>query len=313
MNESTERMKTLGAMLALLCLGIGVCGTARAEDDLVITSFRDGSLSWTNVNPALYYTVEYRPSLAGTNDWTGDYRSVIDTQSSKDIITVPVGVFYRVVGSTNPAHTRTLSDATTAVEGGYYAATNLAAVDPHLAPGNIAMTAAVFGVSGTLNTLPAPAPATGQTTSYRAGDDGAYANGVPWPTPRFTVQADTNVVADNLTGLMWTRNTNPGGTMNWTNAINYCTGMNAGEGTFGYTDWRLPNLRELHSLMDYGRWNPALPTNHPFVNVQDNIYWTSTTYLGGTWEAWIVHIREGFFDDHDKLEAWCTWPVRGAP
>ncbi len=50
-------------------------------------------------------------------------------------------------------------------------------------------------------------PKTGQTTSYRAGDDGAYKRGVAWPDPRFTVTTNgtDEVVTDNMTGLMWVK------------------------------------------------------------------------------------------------------------
>lgn len=33
------------------------------------------------------------------------------------------------------------------------------------------------------------------------------------------------------------------------------------------SQWRLPNVRELQSLIDYGEYNPALPTGHPFTGV----------------------------------------------
>jgi hypothetical protein len=68
---------------------------------------------------------------------------------------------------------------------------------------------------------------------------------VAWPSPRFTAQTVT--VTDNLTGLMWTKNANLAGTKNWSDALTYCNSLDHG----GYTDWRLPNIRELHSLIDY--------------------------------------------------------------
>ncbi|NIO68243.1 MAG: DUF1566 domain-containing protein, partial [Anaerolineae bacterium] len=43
-------------------------------------------------------------------------------------------------------------------------------------------------------------------------------------------------------------------------------------------DWRLPNVRELQSLIDYGRQTPALPSGHPFTGVQSSLYWSSTTH-----------------------------------
>ena len=123
---------------------------------------------------------------------------------------------------------------------GYYAATNLAQVDTDLVAGNIKTNVTLFGVSGILSTnagcvYPAAVPKTGQTTSYAIDDDGALQKGVPWPNPRFTVGADTNVVTDNLTGLMWARNANLFGVVNWGTAVTNCNNLNYG----GYTDWEV--------------------------------------------------------------------------
>jgi len=111
-------------------------------------------------------------------------------------------------------------------------------------------------------------PGTGQDADIRAG--------VAWPSPRFTVGTgkEADCVTDNLTGLMWTKNANlPGGYMTWQQAIDYANGLNL----CGYTDWRLPNRKQLHSLTDFSQFNPALPSGHPFLNVQSPNYWSSTS------------------------------------
>jgi len=46
-------------------------------------------------------------------------------------------------------------------------------------------------------------------------------------------------------------------------------------------DWRLPNLVELESLVDVSSSNQALTPGHPFTNVSNAIYWSSTSYFGG--------------------------------
>ena len=121
-------------------------------------------------------------------------------------------------------------------------------------------------------------PKTGQTTSYVAGDDGDLETGVAWPNPRFTDIGDSTI-KDELTGLVWSKNANlPNGSKTWQQALDYVAGMNAGTyPNFGYTDWRLPNVNELRSLIDNSRYNPALPSGHPFTNVQSYYYWSSTT------------------------------------
>ena len=62
---------------------------------------------------------------------------------------------------------------------------------------------------------PAPVPRTGQTVSYRSGDDGDLQPGVAWPSPRFKDHGN-GTVTDRLTGLMWSRNAFPDGVKtNW--------------------------------------------------------------------------------------------------
>lgn len=162
----------------------------------------------------------------------------------------------------------------------------------------------------TLVTNRAPVQETGLTNSYRTGDDVWCSTnvGVAWPNPRFTIQSDTNVVQDNLTGLMWTRNANLNGAKNWNNAIDYCNNLSHG----GYDDWRLPNIRELQSLIDYGCANPALPSGHPFNAVQCIVpYWTSTTWAGNTDVAWYLYLDYGRVSYDLKTTSPYVWPVRG--
>ena len=152
-------------------------------------------------------------------------------------------------------------------------------------------------------------PKTGQTTSYYSGDDGAIQAGVAWPIPRFTDHGDSTVT-DNLTGLMWTKDANPAGNskMTWQQALDYVKTLNTG----GHTDWRLPNVNELHSLVDHSQFRPPLPLGHPFNNVQTNRYWSSTTYAARTDDAWIIVIMyNGIVEEGNKSYDCYVWPVRG--
>jgi hypothetical protein len=161
---------------------------------------------------------------------------------------------------------------------------------------------------------PAPIWETGQKASYYSGDDGDLERGVAWPVPRFADHGN-GTATDNLTGLMWTKNANlPNGYMNWQQALNYVAGMNAGTyPNYGYHDWRLPNRKELFSLIDHSRYNPALPADHPFTNVQAYYYWSSTTVAGYPAFAWIVGMRSGDVSNGGKYYYdgnGYVWPVR---
>jgi len=183
-------------------------------------------------------------------------------------------------------------------------------------------------------------PKTGQTTCYDetgtvipcagTGQDGDLQIGRQWPEPRFTDIGD-GTVKDNLTGLVWLQDTNcidthysgfdnddtvADGQVFWQHALDFVTGIN--DGTYpncgaGFTDWRLPNIREIVSLADYGNHGPALPNGHPFVNVGLDAegYWTSTTVHNHAYGAWwtacgIWATRNG----NKTTETHHTWPVR---
>jgi hypothetical protein len=167
---------------------------------------------------------------------------------------------------------------------------------------------------------PAEVARTGQTKCYAdngtekscasTGQDGALQAGVAWPNPRFTDRAD-GTVSDNLTGLVWSKNANlPSGAVTWQAALDYVAGMNDGtHPNFGYTDWRLPNVNELESLVHAGVYNPALPAN-PFTGVRSKYYWSSTSYAYDTYYAWIVDLNLGRVGIGDKEGYYYVWPVR---
>jgi len=162
--------------------------------------------------------------------------------------------------------------------------------------------------------LRAPVPKTGQTASYATGDDGDLEKGVAWPTPRFTDNGN-GTVTDNLTGLIWLKNANCFGARNWTQALSDANTLNSGECGLGdgssEGDWRLPNVRELQSLIDYGRQTPALPSGHPFTGVQSSLYWSSTTHATNASYAWGVYMRCGHVHWDYKMRTRYVWPVRG--
>lgn len=164
-----------------------------------------------------------------------------------------------------------------------------------------------------------PVPKTGQTTIKSAGDDGDFQKGIPWPNPRFTDNSD-GTIRDNLTNLVWMKNANCWGTLNWSTALTKIQDLNGATATpatcTGYTgthkDWRLPDVRELKSLIDLSHTNPALPTGHPFTGVQSYYYWSSTTNADGTSNAWSVHLYYGYgYFDYKTYYDHYVWPVRG--
>jgi hypothetical protein len=91
-------------------------------------------------------------------------------------------------------------------------------------------------------------PATGQTVSYGNGTDGDLQ---PGSTRTFTDNGD-GTIADAVTGLMWEKKSDDGSVVtDFLDVLNDTAGGGA-SGFAGFTDWRVPNLHELRSLIDHG-------------------------------------------------------------
>ncbi len=160
---------------------------------------------------------------------------------------------------------------------------------------------------------------TGQTTCHdpggatvpcaSSGQDGEFSRGLPWPEPRFEVRGE--IVFDRLTGLSWTRNATPGELpMTWREALAFVAGINH-ERALGCAEWRLPNRRELRSLVSHQTRRPALPEGHPFVSVFAGWYWSATSAAGAPAHAWYVNLDGGRMFYGGKDQSFLVWPVRG--
>ena len=97
-----------------------------------------------------------------------------------------------------------------------------------------------------------------------------------------------NIVPDSVTGLQWQDDTT-GSTMTWRAAIDRCEGLTLDS----HTDWRLPNLRELTSIVDDTKNDPSINNTTAFEHTASNTYWSSTTYAGHTSHAWRVYFNSG--------------------
>lgn len=172
-------------------------------------------------------------------------------------------------------------------------------------------------------------PKTGMATCYNAAgtvidcagtkQDGELQNGIVWPVQRFTDQGNT--VTDNLTGLIWTKDArtpgpalcNPGSNKTWSAALVHvaCLKSNA---YLGFSDWRMPNINEIKSLVDATRSNPSLSSGHPFTNVLDQVnnhFWSSTTMSGSPAFAFEIFMENGILGYENKESSLPVWPVRG--
>ena len=164
---------------------------------------------------------------------------------------------------------------------------------------------------------------TGQTTCYDdigavincadTGQDGEVQKG---RTRSYRVSADELTIMDNTTGLEWEKLTGDGSIHDWhnhytwTQAFQKIADLNAANFA-GHDDWRLPNINELLTLVDYGQTNPAI--DEPFRTGNDGtgdsftengMYWSSNTYVGGPNAAWWVSFAGGGVSTEFKWQWW---------
>jgi hypothetical protein len=109
-----------------------------------------------------------------------------------------------------------------------------------------------------------------------------------------------NTISDETTGLMWDKNDSETG-LNWKDALNWVQ-ENNNETYNGFSDWRLPTVKELQSIVDYSRCPSE--TNSAAINpifhcstIEDEggninypFYWSSTTHenlQGGSYAAYV--------------------------
>jgi len=122
-------------------------------------------------------------------------------------------------------------------------------------------------------------PTTGQTTSYRDGDDAYFQAG--WPGGARFVDNGDGTVYDRATGLEWVKEPGAIGgdfgsagspsAMTWNDAIDNCLGLTYA----GRSDWRLPNAMELLTLVNFG--DSSSPTVYSaFPDPGQYTYWSST-------------------------------------
>jgi len=159
-------------------------------------------------------------------------------------------------------------------------------------------------ISSNGNLPRAPVTATGQVVSYAAGDDGDYRLGVSAAGQRFQDNGD-GTFDDTLTGLTWlgVRDCVPLHT--WATSIDFANNFSASSGdcpslsdSSEAGDWRMPNIRELFSLVNFSvafpAWDPGIPFSGDWL--EDPIsgtYWSSTSFEGSSPDANAYTLNSG--------------------
>lgn len=188
----------------------------------------------------------------------------------------------------------------------------------------IAVTLFLYAMVSPERALSYRLPDTGQTSCY---DDVGNVISCPSPGERFYGQDaqyqgpqrhyrdnGDGTVTDLNTGLMWQQGDDQNGTgwnspyYTWQQAGDYCSGLSLG----GHTDWRLPTVKELTSLLNLGGVDPSIDTEY-FPECRSNHYWSGSTLVNYPDYAWRVDFYVGFVGAYDKTGTVCVRCVRGAP
>jgi hypothetical protein len=136
--------------------------------------------------------------------------------------------------------------------------------------------------------------------------------------PPYLVEKQDGTVRDAVTGLIWLRDPGCFGTLNWQAAHEAVARLE--HGMCGLSDgskagnWRLPDVEEMLHLADYARSVPALPSGHPFVNLQVGAwYWLRTPYAPNGALAWSTFLHDGSLVGSTTGILKHVWPVKGRP
>ena len=109
----------------------------------------------------------------------------------------------------------------------------------------------------------------------------------------FTDRGDSTII-DSITGLIWQKYP-ASDSLTWEQALLYANNLSIGT----LTEWRLPNIKELQSLVNIQKGNPAIDTG--FLKLPTNKKcWTATTLSNHTTQAWYLQTRFGITSYDEK-------------
>jgi hypothetical protein len=158
---------------------------------------------------------------------------------------------------------------------------------------------------------------TGHIKAYPDGSDGngmtryvRCVTGDEYGVNDFVDNGD-GMITDDATGLMWAQDDSGEG-VDWGSALELAVHANE-ENYLGYSDWRVPNVKELQSIVDYTGVYPAIDTSLFNITDEDAYFWTSTSAYASTrdpgyYYAWYVAF--GYAVDPDGNDSHGAGAVR---
>ena len=262
---------------------------------------------------------------------------------AEDVVVIPFKKtnIIPVVGHTGSAATTHVlsgksfgNDASENLTGTLTAVSNGEALQKDVANGKTFSNYNQTNITGNRDISPKVA-VSGQTTTYAdipnpnlpiSTTDGGLKMGAAIASVRF-IDNNDGTVLDTMTGLKWLKNANCFGKLGWTNALNAANAL--ADGQCGLTsssssagDWRIPNILELQSLINYEYMNPTISNsdtsgkwtyNDPFTGIKSDKYHTSTTSATNLNFTFSINLTNGLViteSDYKDGATLYVWPVR---
>ncbi|MCF6236670.1 MAG: DUF1566 domain-containing protein [Gammaproteobacteria bacterium] len=134
------------------------------------------------------------------------------------------------------------------------------------------------------------------------------------PSDRFA--KNDGLVIDSKTGLMWKQCTegtrynvkneqcdDEANVYTWQGLLQYIQQLNQGKigNSRNYSDWRIPNIKELESIVEHRCMSPAINLD-VFSNTSRVSFWSSSTSFSSPYKAWAAHFDDGKITLNDKDE-----------
>jgi hypothetical protein len=129
----------------------------------------------------------------------------------------------------------------------------------------------------------------------------------PTLIPNHFTDNGNGTITDNITGLIWQKAPYTD-TLSWEQSLTYADTLSLS----GTSDWRLPNIKELQSIIDVTIINPALNANF-FVTGGAKKYWSSTSITNQTTRAWYLNAQFGITTYDAKTTKHNLICVKGNP
>ena len=140
--------------------------------------------------------------------------------------------------------------------------------------------------------------------SYAVQAQTCQPESIPASTPNSQLQDNGDgTITDTKTGLIWKRclegqsgsdcASGSAEAFTWQQALQRAQTVNSSGGFAGFSDWRLPTIKELSSLVEHQCVDPAINLTR-FPNASNHFLWSSSAVAGLTYSAWNFYFYDGY-------------------